>query len=106
MLQINHDTSLVHQDRLSSLVERIAERSCPQVLERVHGMPGHLTAAEMRGYVRVRAACIVRREIDRILQRPSRVRLADRNHLLGLVIDEVVATLLGSGEDRQSPLAA
>lgn len=78
-------------DRLAKLAKRIAERCRDEVVHRILGMEPDMSPCEARGYIRARAAVVVHREVDLTLAREKRLRRADRNRLISLTTEALVA---------------
>jgi hypothetical protein len=75
---------------LSLLAEQIAIRCRTAVWQRIeHRMHG-LSLAEARGYVRVKAAQVIRQQVDRIMESDEAVRPAVRPQLEELAMEAVL----------------
>jgi hypothetical protein len=75
---------------LSALAEQIAIRSRTAVWQRIEQRVHGLSLAEARGYVRVRAAHVVRQQVDQILETDAAVRPAVRPQLEELAMEAVL----------------
>ena len=81
------------EEQLRELAEWIAQRSLPEVLQRVTGLTPDMLPAEARGYIRTRAAKVVNREIAAALAADRQWQSADRTRLAALVTDALVAAV-------------
>ena len=80
-------------ERLSGIAQRVAERSQREVAQRVAGRTAGMSAAERRGYIRARSAAVVQRECDVALAENRHLRAADRDVLVELATNAVIAAL-------------
>lgn len=86
--------------QLAPLAERIAERSRSDVSRRLVGLSPEMSGAEARGYIRTRAAVVVHREVNLVLQRERRLRPADRAKLIEMATELLVETQMSAVPER------
>lgn len=77
---------------LASVAEGILKRTQKDVARRLAGLNEEMSAAEARGYVRVRAASIVHREVLRTISQDPRLRPSDHERLADAVSDQITET--------------
>jgi hypothetical protein len=75
---------------LSALAEQIAIRCRTAVWQRIEQRVHGLSLAEARGYVRVKAAHIIRQHVDQVMQSDESVRPAARPQLEELAMEAVL----------------
>jgi hypothetical protein len=80
-------------ERLAEIARQIAERSQPEVSQRVSGGTAGMSAPERRGYIRARSAAVIHREVDRAMLQQPILRAADRPALLQLATDAVITAV-------------
>ena len=91
---------------LSAVAQRIAERTIDQVERRLSGLTPEMSAAEARGYIRVRAAAVVHRAVNRVVSQDRRLGTADRERLAQMTTELLTAALLRSAKPRRPSIAA
>ncbi len=86
------------------LIDDIARRAIPAVLQRVETLASTMDAMEAKGYVRARARVIVQRECANIpaSQWPQGL-LSSRERLLGLALERVVQATVHQITHRRQP---
>jgi hypothetical protein len=70
--------------------QQIAERSCIEVLRRLSGLSPDMSTAEARGYIRTRAAVVVHREVNLLMQHERGVQPSERPKLIELATELLV----------------
>lgn len=81
-------------DKVTELAERIAARSRQAVWQRVWQRVSTLSPAEARGYIRARAASIVKQETERLIAQEGSPAEAIREKLIVAASEAVIAQLL------------
>ncbi|MCH5376694.1 MAG: hypothetical protein JJ992_22240 [Planctomycetes bacterium] len=95
------------EDRLTPLAQRIADRSRIEVSRRLVGLSPDMSQAEARGYIRTRAAVVVHREVNLVMQRERSLRPSERPKLIELSTELLVDGFLTVGaETAQRRFAA
>ena len=61
-------------ERIEEIAQEIAERSQREVCQRVSARTAGMSDAERRGYVRVRSAAVIHREVDAAMLKDHRLR--------------------------------
>ena len=77
-------------DKTAARAEEIAERCFDPVWRRVRGRVLSMSVNESRGYIRARAAAVVRREIDLALRRPQPAGRVSPSKLTALATHAVI----------------
>ncbi len=82
--------------RLTPLAERVAERSRIEVARRLIGLSPDMSHAEARGYIRTRAAVVVHRQVNLLMQHDRSLKPSERPKLIELATELLVERYLAS----------
>ena len=79
---------------LESLLSQVVEASLPAILDRVAGRVEHMSLSEARGYVRARAAQVVRRQTNLSITRHEAATVAWRAAISGQATERLIPQVL------------
>lgn len=85
-------------EHITDIATEIAERSRGEITQRVAGAVAAMSAAERRGYIRVRAANVIHREVDATLNHDRRLRTVDRAALVEVATEAAVTAVSAQGQ--------
>lgn len=86
---------------LDRLAEELAEQALPAVLLRSRSRAAKMRSSEARGYVRARAALVVRERVDAELQHRPAAQAKYRLDLIERATEAVISLALGELSTRQ-----
>lgn len=89
--------------RTASLARQIARRSQGDVFGRVHDLIFGMSPHEMRGYIRARAARVIRRELSSSTVAVGQLSDANRQLLFRITTECVVQLVMGEVEASATP---
>jgi hypothetical protein len=92
---INWKFGAAAEEQLTPLAQQVAQRSQLEVSRRLIGLSSEMSRAEARGYIRTRAAVVVHREVNLLLQQ-HRLRAAERVRVIELATDLLVDDCLNA----------
>ena len=78
----------------AELARQVAQRSYALVRELVEGHTWTMSRAEARGYVRAKAAPVIRAEIAALIERSGRLGEQGRSSVYNLASDRVIQSVL------------
>ncbi len=102
MLSPGRITQWLVSDRLAEMAERIAGRSRLAVWQRVADRLGDLEAAEVRGYIRVRAMAIVEAETSRLIEQEGPRVGRIRQRIIATATQALVETIVAQVQSRRA----
>ncbi len=89
--------------RTASLARQIARRSQSDVFDRVHDLIFGMSSHEMRGYIRARAARVIRRELSSSTAAVGQLSDANRQLLTRITTECVVQLVMGEVKASATP---
>jgi hypothetical protein len=94
-------TQWIVSDRLTEMSERVAGRSRMAVWQRIVERAASFGPTESRGYIRARAAGVIHRETDRLIEQegPAVGRL--REQIITRATESLVETIVGQLAHRR-----
>jgi hypothetical protein len=93
-------------DRTAEMAERVAGRSRMAVWQRVKDGLGTLAPLEARGYIRARAASVVKEETCRLIDQEGAKVARQRARIEAAAIESLIATMVGHAGPRHALAAA
>lgn len=94
-------TRWIVSDRLAEMSERVAGRSRMAVWQRIVERAATLGPTESRGYIRARAASVIHREIDRLIEQEGPAVGRMRERIISRATESLVETIVGQLAQRR-----